>query len=66
MPQFCIVFDANYTILATAIIRIIRSWPNGLPKYAPGPTHLPQQHFQNAFYTGPMFLPIFQEKKLLA
>ena len=33
MPQFCIPFYANYTILAT---QRERPWPNGPPKYAPG------------------------------
>ena len=35
MPQFCILFYANYTILAT---QRGGPWPNGPPpKYAPGP-----------------------------
>ena len=34
MPQFCVVFYANYAILAT---QRGGPWPNGLPpKYAPG------------------------------
>ena len=35
MPQFCILFYANYTILAT---QRRGPWPNGpSPKYAPSP-----------------------------
>ena len=36
MPQFCILFCANYTILA---IQKGGPWPNGPPKYAPGLVH---------------------------
>ena len=32
MSQFCILFYANYTILAT---QRGKPWPNGPPKYAP-------------------------------
>ena len=41
MPQFCILFYANYTVLTTQ-----REWPwhHVPPKYAPGP-HIQSQHY---------------------